>query len=84
MKIFLDGELVARLKPGQVVSLPVQAGDHTVTARMDWYQSRLVLVHVIQGEKRTVYVKFPMASIGKLFSGRDAIDIDERRRSASD
>lgn len=49
-KIEVDGRVVAKLKRGQTVSIPLEAGQHTVRARIDWGSSSAVHLQMAPGD----------------------------------
>ena len=67
IKVEVDGELVARLRPKQSSSVFLSPGRHEVRAKMDWCSSPTVS---IEGQA-TVEIEYPFASWRKLLRHTD-------------
>ncbi len=64
--IYVDGTKVAKLRPEQLVSLELPAGDHRVRARMDWVTCKPLVVNVTSEfvrTRRTVLADVAAASL---------------------
>ena len=58
VKVTVDGEVVARLRPGARVEVDVTPGPHRVQAHMDWISSEEVQVAPERDERPTVLVAY--------------------------
>ena len=67
MRIYVDQNCVARLRPGGEWEAPVEPGHHEVAARMDWCASSPLVVDLPKDGETTVKVSFPLSSILKIF-----------------
>jgi hypothetical protein len=56
LALLIDDQVVARLRPGQVVKLDVRAAPHRLQARMAWAHSRPLDVWIGPGERVEVGV----------------------------
>jgi len=78
LTVEVDGELVARLKPGEIAEVTMPAGDHAVRARMDWLSSALTTVTVFPNSTVRVAVSMGDRAItteGMLLKPEEAIDV---------
>lgn len=76
MKVTLDGEVVARLRPGAQVEVDVPPGPHGVQARMDWASSEVVQVTSDGDSRHCVAVGYRLSSFyATFFRPGTAIDI---------
>lgn len=56
LAVLVDGRVVAKLRPGQVVEVDLRAAPHTVRARMAWTKSKRLDVWVGPAERVEVGV----------------------------
>ena len=49
-RILVDGVAAIKISPGQTIVIPVEAGEHSVEARIDWCGSRKIHCTVSAGE----------------------------------
>ena len=50
-EITIDGEVVATVRAGQAVTVPVVAGGHTLGVRVDWCRSEEIRFEARSGER---------------------------------
>ena len=55
-KIFIDGQFVGKIANGATKEFPTTAGQHTVTAKMDWYSSPYISVNINTNETKYLTV----------------------------
>lgn len=63
LRVEVDGREVAALKQGESVAVPVPAGTHSVTGRMDWTSSPPLEVEVAENDEVRVEVALPFSAI---------------------
>ncbi len=55
--VLVDGKIVASLKRGDAVAIPVRAGRHTVQLSIDWQESPAMEVEVARGEVVSLHAR---------------------------
>ncbi|MBN8836372.1 MAG: hypothetical protein J0I09_03885 [Sphingobacteriia bacterium] len=55
-KIFIDGQQAGTIANGETINLDTTAGQHTVTAKIDWCSSPDIPVHVNDNQTKTLRV----------------------------
>jgi len=78
LTVEVDGEVTARLKPGEIAEVTLPAGDHGVRAKMDWLSSALTTVKVRPESTVRVAVSVGDRAItteGMLLKPEEAIDV---------
>ncbi len=74
IKVLIDGDVVASLKPQEQKSIDVVAGPHTVRAKMDWCGSERLQVSVAGDAPIEVEVSLPWSGIlAGFFAPRTAL-----------
>ena len=56
-KVFVDGEVVARLRPNKQVELDVSPGAHEIQLKLDWAKSKPLTVDTSSGDVQVVCEK---------------------------
>ena len=67
-QVLVDGEVVARLRPGRSATVQVEPGRRQVQAAMDWTTPAPMDLDLAQGEEVRLVVSLPFASMGTAFS----------------
>lgn len=78
MKVIVDGEVVARLRPGQCVEFDGTGELQELAAKMDWVTSRSV--EVVDGPNKQIVVEFGFPTTGPVTAG-DPFNIEATVRS---
>jgi hypothetical protein len=74
LKVLVDGQQAAALKPNQRVSIVVGDGAHEAVGKMDWMRSRPTSFDIAGSEDVTVELSIPFGSIfDAVFRPRRAI-----------
>lgn len=63
-KIFIDGQFVGKIANGATKEFPTNAGQHTVTAKMDWCSSPNVSIDIDTNE--TIHLSVGFFKYGRL------------------
>jgi hypothetical protein len=67
-QVLVDGEVVARLRPGASTTVEVSAGRRRVQAAMDWTTSAALDLDTAPGDEVRLVVSVPFASKETAFS----------------
>jgi hypothetical protein len=68
LKIYIDGQEVAGLRPNQTYTAELADGVHEVRGRMDWARSKPLSVGVTGDELVSVEVSLPFRAAFKVFT----------------
>ncbi len=67
LRVLVDGERLAGLKPGESADLVLSPGQHEVQGAMDWAHSPIVTVDLHDGMTAVVEVSLPFTAVFRSF-----------------
>lgn len=67
LRVIVDGQELASLKPGESADLPLSPGHHEVQGAMDWARSPVLDVELAGGTTSTVEVSMPFSEVFRAF-----------------
>jgi hypothetical protein len=85
--LVIDGTVVAKVRQGETVSVPVTPGDHRIWMRIDWGRSRILHTEVADNERMILAAAsgIPFLLLGLLYATllrTRYIKLEEVRREA--